>query len=504
MRWKASSGVLPERDVIEAVEAFPLKFYWFASKGYVPHTWQILFHAMRRDDRLTRFRHLAAGRRGGKTLSAAWEVLFYCLYPAQFYRDFYAREWTDEPLWIWAIAKDYKVGRASWLTFLKVCRQAGLVHGVDYKINKSEKYVEFLATGTLLEFKTADDPQSLRGAGLDMIWYDEAAFIRDEEAYDVAYPALSDKQGGVITTTTPQGKNWLYEYAFSPAVTEDPNHASVEYWSIHNPYFPQEEWLYAKSHMHPMLFRQEYMAEFDAFQGIELLGEWLHYYVAGEPHPGSDDVRLPRNKDGTLPLELYMGIDPAVSIADTADRFAMSLIGIDKKFGQAYLLDLYAGRIPFPEQLNMIRTWHLKYRPRIIGIESNAYQAALAQMAATMPEFPPVVPILSKGKKAERILRMAPLFQIGKVRIHRNHLDFIDEWVSYDSTLKNTHDDTLDAVEIGLRTAGVLLPEPAAAPTWTSWADEAPASSIDDLRRREIANIGRREAPFDPDMGAEV
>ena len=64
----------------EMLNAFPEKFGWFLSVGYLPHYWQTLFHANNNDGRLVRFRHLVAGRRGGKTLSAAWEVLFYCLF----------------------------------------------------------------------------------------------------------------------------------------------------------------------------------------------------------------------------------------------------------------------------------------------------------------------------------------------------------------------------------------------------------------------------------------
>jgi hypothetical protein len=38
-------------------------------------------------------------------------------------------------------------------------------------------------------------------------------------------------------------------------------------------------------------------------------------------------------------------------------------------------------------------------------------------------------------------------------------MDFIDEWLNYDSSIKNPKDDCLDSVEIALRLAGALLPE---------------------------------------------
>jgi hypothetical protein len=54
---------------------------------------------------------------------------------------------------------------------------------------------------------------------------------------------------------------------------------------------------------------------------------------------------------------------------------------------------------------------------------------------------------------------MSPMFRIGKARVRADQRDFIDEWLNYDSTLKNPKDDCLDAVEIAIRTAGALMPE---------------------------------------------
>jgi hypothetical protein len=51
------------------------------------------------------------------------------------------------------------------------------------------------------------------------------------------------------------------------------------------------------------------------------------------------------------------------------------------------------------------------------------------------------------------------LFRIGKIRIKREHRDFIDEWINYDASVSNSKDDCLDSMEIALRTAGALLGE---------------------------------------------
>ena len=424
---------------------YPEKIGWFISKGYAPHYYQVLFHTDKNGAKLTRFRHLVAGRRGGKTLSAAWEVLFYCLHPEQFHLDAHGRK-SDQPLWCWALSASYKVGRPSYLTFRDCCIKAGLTIGKEVKENKGGLRFEF-DNGSLVEFKSAEDPQSLRGAGLDILWMDEAAFIKNDEAWGVIRPSLSDKQGLLITTTTPNQKNWFYEEFFSEDARSDKNNSRVEYRSIDNPYFRKEEWEYVKSRYHPLLFAQEYMASFDSMAGKDLAGDWLHYYT-------NEDLINDEGKP--LKLRKYMGVDPAISLSANADRFVITIIGVADS-NEVFLLEQYAARIPFAEQLLKIEEYYIKHKPEIIGIESNAYQAALVQQTERLQSMPPVVPMFAKGKKWERILAMSPLFRIGKVKIKKDNADFIQEWVDYDSAQQKPKDDCLDSMEIALRTAGALL-----------------------------------------------
>jgi len=490
-----SAAKLSDDLIPQLLADFPVKFWWFATRPtpYIPHVWQYLFHAANTDRQLQGFRHLVAGRRGGKTLSAAWEILFYALHPAEFHRDAHGRE-MDRPLWIWALAKDYQAGRPSLFTFLEVLNQAGLVKDKDFRYNKAAQTFEFIESGTLVEFKTANDPQSLRGAGLDILWIDEAAFLPNKDAWDVVRPALSDKEGLVITTTTPWGKNWFYESFFVGDALKDENQFRVEYTSIDNPYFSQKRWDYERKHTHPVMFAQEYLAAFDAMAGVALSGDWLKYYVFGNPDSRGDDISVPREGEKYL-LDLYIGVDPAISVSDDADDFAMALIGVSKDRTQVFLLDYYLGHIAFPEQVDKIQEWFLKWRPQQIGVESNAFQRALAQQANRLTGFPGIVPVFSKGKKEERILSMAPLFKIGKIRIRKNQADFIDQWVSFDPEKKNQRDDLLDAVEIALGVAGVLL---AAMPHVSHFEG---AQTMDEHATAYIQSLKNRDKPYDPELG---
>lgn len=498
--FKYEEKRLDEAAMLEYCAPFIPKMVWFASKGYFPHYYQQLFHSLHGDDEhILPQRHLVAGRRGGKTLAAAWELLYYVLHPEFFHWDVHGKK-DDRPLYSWVLFKDNPTGMAAWTEFRRVLKESGLTHGVEYKENRSNRWFEF-ENGGFVHFRTAEDPESLRGAGLDIMWIDEAAFIPNVRAWEVSEPAISDKEGILITSSTPSGKNWFYETFWNDEALKDNDIGRVEYRTIDNPFYPRARWDRLARTMHPMIFRQEMMAAFDAFQGRELMADWLKYYTLGEER--DDMIAVPRQKDNPkkFDLTLYMGVDPAISLSDRADKFAMVLLGVTKDHLQVFVLDIYADRIPFPEQVDKIKEWHLKYRPSLIGIESNAYQAALAQQVMRLETLPPVVPIISgQKKKPERILGMAPLFRIGKVRVRKEQRAFIDEWLDYDSQIKNPKDDILDAVEITLQTAGALLPDLPDVDIF----DDKPVTDFNEWARRDLPKNYRREdyGFFDEMMGA--
>lgn len=443
---------------------FGRKIAWFLANGYEPHIWQLAFHTLCDDTthKLLMHRFLVAGRRGGKTLSAAWDVVFYALHPEDFHWDVHKTK-DDRPLHIWVLVPNFSsAGRAAKRGILNdVLKKIGFERYKDYSYNQGENWIQF-PNGSLIEFKTAEQADSLVGAGIDILWIDEAAVIPSEDAYEYATPALDDHLGIVIATTTPRGKNWFYKLGWGPEATDDPTIGTVEYTTIHNPFFSKERWLYRKRRYHPLKFKQEYMAAFDSLAGKDLSGDWLHTYELEElplkdPRLGAQDDHG-QLKISNLDLDIFLGIDLAISLADDADHFACCVLGVHRKTMQVYLLDFFVSRIEFPDQVEFIQEMHLKWRPIYIGIESHNYQMALVQMARRLPTMPNIQPQAAVGKKNDRIMSMSPNFKLGQIRIRGEFKDFIQQWVDFDSSRMNQKDDVLDATEIALRTAGILLP----------------------------------------------
>lgn len=402
------------------------------------------------------------------------------------------------------LTKDYPTGFAAITTLLEVMAKAGLTKGRDFQYNKTEKRIEF-ENGSMIQFKTADDPQSLRGAGLDIVWMDEAAFIPNADAWTVTLPALTDKEGLLITTTTPWGKNWFYEEFFTGAALEDLHEFRVQYTSLDNPFLKREVIERFRRRYHPMHFKQEFLASFDAFVGVSLQGEWLKYWVTGNPDVKTGDLSLKHLIDpetGRYRLRILMGIDPAISLSDDADHFSMAVIGVTDDNEQVFLLDTFKGRVAFPDQIDLIREWQLKWRPELIGVESNAFQKAIIQQSSRLDTFPGIVPVYAKGQKNDRILSMSPLFKIGKIRIHRRMADFIDQWINFDAAKKNQDDDMLDAVEIALGVAGVLLSEN---PHSALLEETRSSDSVSDMARQQLrAQRAGANRPLHPTLGSEV
>jgi hypothetical protein len=63
----------------------------------------------------------------------------------------------------------------------------------------------------LIQFKSADNPKTLVGKGLDGVWLDEASKMKADTWTGYLAYALADKGGWSVWTTTPEGINWFAE-----------------------------------------------------------------------------------------------------------------------------------------------------------------------------------------------------------------------------------------------------------------------------------------------------
>ncbi len=122
-------------------------------------------------------------------------------------------------------------------------------------------------------FLSADNPDSIRGFGFRGIVLDEAAAVPASVWNYVLRPTLAQTMGWAVFISTPMGRNWFYDM-FTRGVEGQAGFKSFAFPSNVSPYFPAKEWESAKLTLPEDVFRQEYMAEFledgaGVFRGIE-------------------------------------------------------------------------------------------------------------------------------------------------------------------------------------------------------------------------------------------
>jgi len=121
-----------------------------------------------------------------------------------------------------------------------------------------------LKNGANLWARSGDNPDTLRGEGLDGCILDEAAMLRKDVWTEAIRPALADKMGWCWMISTPKGKNWFYK-EYMKGVSTDPkyaDYAAFHYTSYDNPFLRKSEVDAMAEELPDLAFKQEIMAEF--------------------------------------------------------------------------------------------------------------------------------------------------------------------------------------------------------------------------------------------------
>ena len=224
--------------------------------------------------------------------------------------------------------------------------------------NRSEMYVEFI-NGSQLWFKSADNPDALRGRGLDFLVVDEAATVKREAWENVLRPSLSDTQGKAVFIGTPKGHNWFFDLwtrGNDPAYTE---YKSWTYPSTANPWLSQADIAEAKTTLPDLVFRQEYLAEFlddygAVFRGVN---ECVKY-----------DLQEPQaHKQYVAGCDLAKLVDFMVTII------------IDSSTGHVVAFDRF-NKLEWPLQRERLKTLVQKYKARLIIDSTGAGEPNLDEL----------------------------------------------------------------------------------------------------------------------------
>jgi len=230
-----------------------------------------------------RFRILVAGRRFGKTFLALAELCHAARKPGSL---------------VWYVAPTYKQAkRIAWKALKDLTRPFWASAP-----NETELRIE-LTTGGTICLRGADNPDSLRGDGLDFLVMDEYASMPAEAWTEVLRPALTDKQGRALFIGTPQGYNHLYE--LYTGVQGRSDWVTFQFSTEEGGNVSLEELASAAQQLDKRVYQQEFCASFES------LTSGRAYYAferAQDVDPVDYDPRYP------LVWALDFNVDPGCSL----------------------------------------------------------------------------------------------------------------------------------------------------------------------------------------------
>lgn len=204
-----------------------------------------------------RFRVVDCGRRFGKTILAAEEILGAAI--------------KQDDMVVPYIAPTFQQARdIAWRHFVRRFKP------ITLSVNESrlEITVKTLTGGqSLIPLRSWEAIESLRGQKFPFIVFDEVAMYRQfwEGWQEVVRPALSDYRGGALFASTPHGFNHFYDLfnlQEDGKVNANDEWKSFHYTTYDNPFIPVEEIDAARLSMTEDRFGQEYLAEFRKLEGL--------------------------------------------------------------------------------------------------------------------------------------------------------------------------------------------------------------------------------------------
>ncbi len=347
-----------------------------------------------------------------------------------------------------------------------------------------------LANGTSIRSESFGS--SIRGGHYDFIIVDDplkdyGGMNREDQRnffYGVVLPALKP-DGQIIVVGTPIDfndllanieKNQIFKSYFFPAIKDD---GSLLWEKRYNRAKLDER----RKTIGSWIFSREYLLKRLSSETAPLKKEWVKYW---DKIPEQDIV-------------YFMAIDPAISQEETADHTAIVIGGVNPN-NDLYICERQKTRINPLQMIEDIFRLYVKWKPKLIGLETVAFQKVLkywlyAECTKRGVSLPIKELTHSQRSKDERIMGLQPRMESGKFYIHPTMTDIEDEVVKYRLDTDGS-DDLLDAIA----SLNELIYVPRGTPA------EDPISKLPMLEQRVWKGVREREQRgnnYDETLGSD-
>jgi hypothetical protein len=263
----------------------------------------------------------------------------------------------------WWMAPTYGTAAQVWRDLKAMLRgyEGIRIHNSDYRID--------LPAGSI-SIRSAFNADRLRGAGLDFVVLDEAAYMPPDVWPEVVRPMLLDRRGRALFLSTPRGHNWFWDLFRLGMDGEENEWAAFQFPSSDNPYLDADELAQIERVTPARVFEEEYLAKFRA--------------DAGQVFRGVRDAATAPPDAAPIPGRRYVaGVDWG------RDNDFTAIAIIDAESGQMVALDRFNG-IGWAVQRGRLAELCRRWSPETIWAEANSIGAV--NIEALQAEGLPVRP----------------------------------------------------------------------------------------------------------------
>jgi phage terminase large subunit-like protein len=307
-----------------------------------------------------------------------------------------------------------------------------------------------LTTGATVRFRTADEPERLRGSDLSGVWLDEASLM-SRAAFDVCIGSLREAgaRGWLSATFTPRGlTHWSYEVFGIPRPDAETFHAS----SYDNPFLPADFAAGLAVQYGSLRALQEVHGRFMNVEGAE----WDASYF-------SDAIWFDHWPPPASVVRSVLAIDVSKGVL-RGDYQALVLLRLDAQ--GVFWVDCEAHRLDpvrlLAKAIELVDRW----RPDLTVVESNSAgyyildQLSRANVGGLRPAVVGRHHGSDSNKVARIVTRLTSQWARGTIRLRRGSAGCQMLLAQARDFPEADFDDLLDALELGMELLGqIILPK---------------------------------------------
>jgi phage terminase large subunit-like protein len=330
----------------------------------------------------------------------------------------------------WWVAPVYSQAEIAFKRLQRKVAESGA-----YSVNYSKLSIT-TPLGTIITFKTADNPNTLYGENVYAFVFDEFSRAKEEAWYalrtTITYTQAKGKFIGNVV-----GKNWAWDMARKAEKGNDPDFAYFKvtcYQAVEQGILTIEEVEQAKKDLPDRVFKMLYLAEFAEIEGA--LWTW-------------EVIETTRIKDLPELVRVCIAVDPAVTKTDASDETGIVPVakGVD---GHFYVIGDYTGKYTPRETANRIAmAYDDKQADMVVAEVNNGGDYIEEYLKLSGGEMPYTAVHASRGKftRAEPI---ALLYSQGRIHHFGRYAKLEDEMTTWTPNTGMKSPNRIDALVWGI------------------------------------------------------